>query len=75
MVFGVGMNYKLTNHLALRAEYRGFFYKSPDFTLPPYGGASSFPMTKLFTVTNAPAVSLVYCFGKGTKHPTTAVTH
>jgi opacity protein-like surface antigen len=66
MIFGVGMNYKLTSRLDLRAEYRGFFYKCPDFTLPPYPGGSSFPMTKLFTVTNAPAVSLVYHFG-GTK--------
>lgn len=66
MIFGVGMNYKLTSLLDLRAEYRGFFYKCPDFTLPPYGGGSSFPMNKLFTVTNAPAVSLVYHFG-GTK--------
>jgi opacity protein-like surface antigen len=72
MVFGVGMNYKLTNHLALRAEYRGFFYKSPDFNLPPYGGGESLPMTRLFTVTSEPAVSLVYRFG-GTKiHQTSA---
>jgi opacity protein-like surface antigen len=67
MIFGVGMNYKLTNHLDLRAEYRGFFNKCPDFTLPPYGGAGSFPMTKLFTVTNAPAISLVYRFGRAAK--------
>lgn len=66
MVFGVGMNYKLANHLDLRAEYRGFFYKSPDFTLPPYDGFN-FPMTRLFTVTNAPAVSLVYRFGRTKK--------
>ena len=72
MVFGVGMNYKLTNHLALRAEYRGLFYKSPDFNLPPYGGGQSLPMTRLFTVTSEPAVSLVYRFG-GTKiHQTAA---
>ena len=65
MVFGVGMNYKLTSHLDLRAEYRGLFYKSPDFNLPPYDGFN-FPMTRLFTVTSTPAVSLVYRFG-GTK--------
>jgi len=70
MLFGVGMNCKLTNHLDFRAEYRGFFYKSPDFTLPPYDG-SNFPMARLFTVTNAPAVSLVYRFG-GTKRLSTA---
>ena len=69
MLFGIGMNCKLTDHLDFRAEYRGFFYKSPDFTLPPYDG-SNFPMTRLFTVTNAPAASLVYRFG-GTKRPET----
>lgn len=64
MVFGVGMNYKFTNHFAVRAEYRGLFYKNPDFAYYP----SNFPISKLFTVTNAPAVSLVYRFG-GTKKP------
>lgn len=62
MLFGVGMNYRLSSHLDLRAEYRGLFYKSPDFTLPPYDG-SNFPMSRLFTVTNEPAISLVYRFG------------
>jgi opacity protein-like surface antigen len=66
MLFGVGMNCKLTNHLDFRAEYRGLFYKSPDFTLPPYNG-SNFPMARLFTVSNTPAVSLVYRFGGATK--------
>jgi len=65
MLFGVGMDYRLTSHLGLRAEYRGLFYKSPDFTLPPYDGFN-FPMSRLFTVTNEPAISLVYRFG-GTK--------
>jgi opacity protein-like surface antigen len=62
MIFGVGMNYKLTNHLDLRTEYRGLFYKSPDFNLPPYDGYN-FPMTRLFTVTSQPAISVVYTFG------------
>jgi opacity protein-like surface antigen len=66
MVFGVGTNYKLTDHLDFRAEYRGLFYKSPDFTLPPYDGFN-FPMAKLFTVTSTPAVSLVYRFGGAQK--------
>jgi opacity protein-like surface antigen len=67
MVFGVGMNYKLTNHLDVRAEYRGLFYKGPDFAY----SLSTFPITKLFTVTNTPAVSLVYRFG-GAKRSTNA---
>ncbi len=63
MIFGVGMNYKLTNHLDLRSEYRGLFYKSPDFNLPPYG-QGNFPITRLFTVTSQPAISVVYTFGR-----------
>ena len=63
MIFGVGMNYKLTSHLDLRAEYRGLFYKSPDFNLPPYG-QGNFPITRLFTVTSQPAISVVYSFGR-----------
>jgi len=68
MIFGVGANFKLSNRLDLRAEYRGLFYKSPDFNLPPYDGYN-FPMTRLFTVTNSPAVSLVYRFGRTAKRP------
>jgi opacity protein-like surface antigen len=66
MMFGVGMNYKLTSHLDLRAEYRGLFYKSPDFNLRPYNG-DNFPITRLFTVTSQPAISVVYTFGRKPK--------
>lgn len=59
MVFGVGMNYRLTEHLSLRAEYRGLFYKSPDFAAT----VNYAPVTRMFTVTNQPAVSLTYTFG------------
>jgi hypothetical protein len=59
MVFGVGMSYRLTEHLGLRAEYRGLFYKSPDFA--PM--RNEVPVTRLFTVTNEPVVSLSYTFG------------
>jgi hypothetical protein len=66
MIFGAGANFKLTDHLDLRAEYRGFFYKSPDFGLlditPGITATNQFPMTRLFTVTSSPAVSLVYHF-------------
>ena len=62
MVFGVGMNYKLSDHLGLRAEYRGLFFKSPDFK-----SVSSVPVTRLFTVTSQPTVSLVYTFGGAKK--------
>jgi len=32
-VYGGGVDYKLFYHVALRAEYRGFVYKRPDFGL------------------------------------------
>jgi opacity protein-like surface antigen len=70
MVFGVGLNYKLTDHLGMRAEYRGLFYKNPDFA---YRSGQA-PMSKLFTVTSEPAVSLVYTFG-GAKQKDQPKTH
>ncbi len=59
MVFGVGMNYRLSDHFSARAEYRGLFYKSPDFA----NTTTSVPISRLFTVTNAPTISVVYTFG------------
>ena len=32
-LYGVGADYAFTRHLSLRAEYRGFVYKDPDFGL------------------------------------------
>jgi len=32
-LYGVGADYVLTRHFSLRAEYRGFVYKNPDFGL------------------------------------------
>jgi opacity protein-like surface antigen len=58
LLFGVGFNYRLSEHLGVRAEYRGQFYKNPDFKMD---------LNKFFTVTNAPAVSLVYSFGGTSK--------
>lgn len=54
------MNYRLTKRLGLRAEYRGLFYKNPDFA----PNLNTVPVTRLFTVTNQPAVSLTYTFGR-----------
>jgi opacity protein-like surface antigen len=59
MVFGIGMNYRLTDHFGIRAEYRGLFYKSPDFAADLYPA----PVTRLFTVTNQPVIGLTYTFG------------
>lgn len=66
MMYGVGMNYTLSPRWELRAEYRGLFYKSPDFNAPN----SSIPITRLFTVTSEPTISLAYSFGKRrARHP------
>jgi len=32
-LYGAGADYAFTRHLSLRAEYRGFVYKNPDFEL------------------------------------------
>src|ERR1700730_13394932 len=34
-LYGAGADYALTHHFSLRAEYRGFVYKNPDFGLAP----------------------------------------
>jgi opacity protein-like surface antigen len=57
MVFGIGGEYDVSRHFSVRAEYRGLFYKMPDF-----GIDNGFPKQRLFSVTNAPAISLVYRF-------------
>ena len=57
MVFGVGAEYDVSRHFSVRAEYRGLFYKMPDFAID-----NGFPKQRLFSVTNAPAISLVYRF-------------
>lgn len=68
MVFGAGINYELTEHLDVRAEYRGLFYKNPDFA---YYSGNAVPISRLFTVTSEPTVSVVYRFGgeKKTRYP------
>jgi opacity protein-like surface antigen len=57
VLFGAGIDYRLSDHFGIRAEYRGMFYKNPDFRNP------NIVATKLFTVTNEPTISLVYRFG------------
>jgi opacity protein-like surface antigen len=59
MVFGVGIERDLSTHFSIRAEYRGLFYKGPDYQTdrPTY-----VPWQRLFTVTNEPTISLVYRF-------------
>ena len=62
---GMGVSYKLSPRLELRAEYRGLFFKSPDFrygqgSQPP---APQIPVTSRYTLSQQPALSLSYRFG------------
>jgi hypothetical protein len=66
-VFGVGAEYDVSRHFSVRAEYRGLFYKMPDF-----GIDNGFPKQRLFTVTNTPAISLVYHFRSSSNQKQTA---
>jgi hypothetical protein len=61
-VFGLGVDYSLSNSLALRAEYRGQLYKSPDYGLG---------FQRTITFTNEPTVSLTYTFGRRKTTPPT----
>jgi hypothetical protein len=53
-VFGSGIDLHLTRRFDLRAEYRGLFYKNPDFNTGDY------PYSKQLTLTSEPTISLVY---------------
>ncbi len=54
-VYGAGVDYRIASHLALRAEYRGFVYNRPDFSL---AGAD----TNVTTHTAQPSAGLVFRF-------------
>jgi len=57
---GVGVDWRLTNHLGLRAEYRGLLTPAPDWgPLPTYYHPAQRPLTLI----SEPTVSLVYRFG------------
>jgi opacity protein-like surface antigen len=59
-LFGGGVDYRINANFRLRAEYRGLLYKNPDFA-----AVNSFvPVSKYFTVTSEPTISLQYHFGK-----------
>jgi opacity protein-like surface antigen len=62
MVFGVGVERDLNTHISFRAEYRGLFYKGPDYKNPSGPLYLYAVPQRLFTVTNAPTISLVYRF-------------
>jgi opacity protein-like surface antigen len=54
-LYGVGADYVLTRHFSLRAEYRGFVYKNPDFGLRALN-------TDSWTHTAQPSAGLVFRF-------------
>lgn len=54
-LYGAGADYALTRHFSLRAEYRGFVYKSPDFGLPSL-------RTDSWTHTAQPSAGIVFRF-------------
>jgi len=54
-VYGGGVDYRLADHVALRAEYRGFVYDRPDFQLDAlHSGAT--------THTAQPSAGIVFWF-------------
>jgi opacity protein-like surface antigen len=54
-VYGGGVDYDLTRHFALRAEYRGFVYDRPDFGLAALHSGST-------THTAQPSAGIVFHF-------------
>jgi opacity protein-like surface antigen len=54
-LYGAGADYALTRHLSLRAEYRGFVYKNPDFGLASL-------RTDSWTHTAQPSAGIVFHF-------------
>jgi opacity protein-like surface antigen len=54
-LYGIGMNYALSRHVALRAEYRGLLYQNPDFGF----GALA---TNAVTHTAVPSVGVAFRF-------------
>jgi opacity protein-like surface antigen len=54
-LYGAGADYALTRHFSIRAEYRGFVYKNPDFGLPALHADS-------WTHTAQPSAGIVFRF-------------
>jgi hypothetical protein len=62
MVFGAGVDHRLSSHWALRAEYRGLLYRSPSFD-GIRTADTDVPTSKLYTVTSEPTIGIVYRLG------------
>ena len=54
-VYGAGGDYAFTRHFSLRAEYRGYVYKAPDFNLTGLN-------TNSWTHTAMPSAGIVFHF-------------
>jgi len=54
-VYGGGVDFDISKFLALRAEYRGYVYKIPDFQLPGLASDN-------FTHLAQPSIGLVWRF-------------
>ena len=54
-VYGAGADYAFTKHISLRAEYRGYVYKAPDFNLASLN-------TNAWTHTAQPSAGIVFRF-------------
>jgi len=54
-VYGAGADYAFTRHISLRAEYRGYVYKAPDFNLAGLN-------TDSWTHTAQPSAGIVFRF-------------
>jgi opacity protein-like surface antigen len=54
-LYGAGADYAVTRHLSVRAEYRGFVYKNPDFGLTALN-------TDSWTHTAQPSAGIVFRF-------------
>jgi opacity protein-like surface antigen len=55
LLYGAGADYVLTRHFSLRAEYRGFVYKNPDFGLSALN-------TDSWTHTAQPSAEILFRF-------------
>ena len=61
LLFGGGIAYEISPSFDIRAQYRGFFSKVPNFGLSGGGTAANFS-TGRYGVTNLPAIGVAYHF-------------
>lgn len=54
-LYGAGVDYSITNHLGVRAQFRGELYKAPNLSV-------LFPAQGVYTTTNSPMGGVFYRF-------------